>query len=388
MLASSPRFTLPRLALFAVLLAGGVAPLAPALAGAKTGRPPAVRMNQIQTINTHNSYKRETSEAEQNAFDALIQRPDNYDNSLAYSHASLTRQFDDQDVRGIELDLFPDPQGGLYAEPLVRRNLGLGPLPDPAWRQPGIKVMHIADADYNTTCVLLTACLREVKRWSDANAGHVPLFVMLELKQSDRNLVALGGVTAPPWDATRLDELDQEILSVFDRDELVTPDDIRRRGLTLDQSVARYGWPTLDRTRGKVMFFFNNLGSTSPYSEGHPNLEDRVGFVNAPPGEPNAAYRGRDEVLQLFDEIQGLVSRNYIVRTRSDLPLSTVRSGDTTLLEAGLASGAQIISTDFPAVGMAARYGSDFVARLPERLPARCNPVNAPPGCRSDRLER
>jgi hypothetical protein len=46
-----------------------------------------------------------------------------------------------------------------------------------------------------------------------------------------------------------------------------------------------------------------------------------------------------------------------------------------------------MISTDFPQIGMTGRYDSDYVARLPHGLPARCNPVNAPRGCVSDRLE-
>ena len=58
------------------------------------------------------------------------------------------------------------------------------------------------------------------------------------------------------------------------------------------------------------------------------------------------------------------------------------------MLLAALASGAQLISTDFLQVGMTARYDSDYVARLPEGLPARCNPVNAGRLCRSKRLER
>jgi hypothetical protein len=37
---------------------------------------------------------------------------------------------------------------------------------------------------------------------------------------------------------------------------------------------------------------------------------------------------------------------------------------------------------------MTGRYDSEYVARLPEGLPARCNPVNASRGCRSERLER
>lgn len=79
--------------------------------------------------------------------------------------------------------------------------------------------------------------------------------------------------------------------------------------------------------------------------------------------------------------------RGYFVRTRSDVPLQTVAENDRSMLDAALASGAQLISTDFPQIGMSARYGSDFVAALPGGGPARCNPVNAPPGCRGDRLE-
>jgi hypothetical protein len=67
--------------------------------------------------------------------------------------------------------------------------------------------------------------------------------------------------------------------------------------------------------------------------------------------------------------------------------MGTVRSGDTKLLEASLGSGAQMISTDFPAPGMSARYGTDFVAELPGGAPVRCNPVTAPPSCRDDHLE-
>ena len=78
----------------------------------------------------------------------------------------------------------------------------------------------------------------------------------------------------------------------------------------------------------------------------------------------------------------------FLVRTRSDIPLATVTSGDRTQLRAALRSGAQLVSTDFPEVGMSARYDSNYVVALPEGGPARCNPVIRPPGCRSRRLER
>ncbi len=93
-----------------------------------------VRLNELQVVGTHNSYHREISEREQAAYDAAINTPGDYDAFLAYSHATLPRQFARQNVRGLELDLFGDPQGGLYAQPLIRTVVGLGPLADPAWR--------------------------------------------------------------------------------------------------------------------------------------------------------------------------------------------------------------------------------------------------------------
>ena len=81
---------------------------------------------------------------------------------------------------------------------------------------------------------------------------------MLELKQSDPRAVAQGGVVAPPWDVAQLDALDAEIRSVFGEGDMITPDDVRRPPLTLEQSVLRYGWPRLEKSRGQVAFLLDN----------------------------------------------------------------------------------------------------------------------------------
>lgn len=350
----------------------------------------AVRLNQLQVIGTHNSYHREISEPEQAAYEAAIKTPGDYDAFLAYSHAGLPQQFARQDVRGLELDVLGDPQGGLYATPLIRTILGLGPLPDPAWRAPGAKVLHVVDADYETTCVQLVTCLRQVRDWSQSHPGHVPIPIMLELKRSDSRVVAAGGVVAPAWDAAALDALDAEIRSVFAEDEMITPDDVRRRGKTLEASVLRHGWPKLRDSRGQVMFLLDNDPGAirDAYVAERPSLEGRVLFTNSRPGLRDAAFIKRNEPRTVNTaQIADLVRRGYYVRTRSDVPLQTVRADDTSMLEAALASGAQLVSTDFPQIGMSARYDSDFVAALPEGGPARCNPVNAPRNCRDERLE-
>jgi hypothetical protein len=373
--------------MFALALA--VAPGSVVANGASADRP--LRMNEIQVIGTHNSYHRELSPSEQAAHDAVYGGAPVYENFLAYSHASLPNQLGLQGMRGLELDLYPDPSGGLYANPLLRRRLGVGPLMDPEWSRPGIKVLHTHDLDYNSTCVRLVSCLRLVRTWSRANSGHVPLLVMLELKGTDPVAGPAGGVVVPPWDRVALGRLDAEIRSVFDADELITPDDVRRRGLTLRQSVLRRGWPALRQARGQVVFLMDNdPGAISAaYLRGRPNLEGRVLFTNARPRARDAAFVKRNEPTgQGLRQIRRLVRAGYLVRTRSDIPLATVKSGSRAQLRAAIRSGAQLVSTDFPEVGMSARYDSNYVATLPGGGPARCNPVIRPPGCRSRRLER
>ncbi|MFD9005450.1 phosphatidylinositol-specific phospholipase C1-like protein [Streptomyces sp. NPDC059582] len=340
-----------------------------------------VRMNQIQLLGTHNSYHRELSFAEKK-----IQGESDPDN-LWYSHPSLPVQLGQEPVRQLELDVMPDSdQGGLYTKPLIRQQAGLPPLADPDLAGPGLKVMHWADHDYNTTCSTLVKCLRQVKTWSDANPDHVPVPILLELKSTDPKMEAQGGPKSPPWDARQFDRLDAEIRSVFGAEDLITPDTIRRPGLTLEQSVLRHGWPSLDRSRGKVMFLMDNKDTTlqAPYLAGRPSLEGRVLFTDSAPGRPDAAFlEENDPTGANTAKIQDWVRKGYFVRTRSDVPFGAAKSGDTTQLKAALASGAQIVSTDFPVPGLAARYGSDYVAQLPGGGPARCNPVIAPKSCHS-----
>ncbi|WP_327351194.1 phosphatidylinositol-specific phospholipase C1-like protein [Streptomyces sp. NBC_01304] len=347
------------------------------------GRDPAagLRINQLQTMATHNSYHREVSFKEVQ----IQMQQDPGAATLQYSHASLPVQLERQRVRGIELDVFPDPQGGLYANPLIRKVAGLPALTDPDWKKPGFKVMHWGDFDYNTTCVTLAGCLRQVKQWSDAHGGPVTVPILMELKRTDPRLEELGGAKSPPWDAAMLQALDDEIRTVFGEKEMVTPDDIRHKGKTLEQSVLKHGWPRVSAARGQVMFLMDNSDPAfqAPYlAGGHESLQGRVLFTNSRAGRPDAAFIAENDPTgprQAY--IQDLVKRGYFVRTRSDVPLIQATSGDTSQLRDALSSGAQMISTDFPVPGLAARYGSDYVGELPHGATVRCNPVSGPAYC-------
>lgn len=385
--------TLSRLTRFGVVLASVAATVAaPTVvsgidSNADSGAD--VRMNQIQFLGAHNAYHREMQGVE---LAESVKIDPGYPSWGFYSHASVPDLLERQNLRALEFDLLPDPDGGLYKNPLARQRAGLGPIDDPDMAAPGMKVLHVADQDYNSTCRTLVRCLEQVRTWSRANRGHGPIIVQLELKQTDDRWEALGGAVSPPWSAPLLDDIDSEIRSVFTERDLITADDLRKPGLTLEQSILKHGWPKLSAARGKVMVFFDNGGPGAirdMYLAGHPNLEGRAVFTRGNPGDGDAAItmvndpRGANTAA-----IQDLVRRGYIVRTRSDEPLSTVKNKEYSRVGVALGSGAQMITTDFPTIGMTARYDSDFVAELPGSKAVRCNPLIAPRGCRDSGLER
>lgn len=342
-----------------------------------------LRLNHIQVLGSHNSYHRLVDEP---VLDALRGFSPEVAATLEYEHRPLTEQLEELGIRQIELDVFADPEGGRYADPGGLRIVGSDAGVDPAMHQPGFKVLHVQDVDFRSTCPTFVACLTEVREWSEDNPGHVPLMVLVEVKD-DRVPGAppeLGFVEPPPITAADLNALDAEIRSVFDEDHLLTPDDVRGGADTLEQAVLEEGWPLLNDVRGQVLFALDNTDEVRDlYLESHPSLEGRAMFVSAEPGTPAAAFVKRNDP---FDpEIPELVRAGYVVRTRADADTEQARTGDTAMRDAALASGAQWISTDYPVDDP--RFAPDYSVSIPGGTPGRCNPVSAPPGCDPDDVE-
>ncbi|MGO8818153.1 MAG: phosphatidylinositol-specific phospholipase C1-like protein [Terriglobia bacterium] len=348
-----------------------------AAAQTPTGSP--VRLNQIQVIGTHNSYHAGIAPSAAKVWQA--KNPEDYQ-KLDYRHPSLSQQLDGG-VRQIELDIYADSKGGRYAHPsgpAMVADAGLAPDPDfdPAgvMLKPGFKVMHVQDVDYRSNCQPFTACLRQVREWSHAHAGHIPIFILVETKQDIPEGTQL---TAPePFTSATFDALDAEIRSVFPPGEIITPDDVRGHYDTLEHAVLAGNWPTLAQSRGKVVFLMDQRPVGPVYLAGHPSLRGRILFTNAEPGEPDAAFIERNDGPAA--EITALVKRGYLIRTRTDADTEEARANDTRRRDAMIASGAQILSTDYPAAEPARWPGGYFVA-LPGKAEVRCNPVDAPSGC-------
>jgi len=344
-------------------------------ASAPAGEP---RLNQLQVIGSHNSYHIEPSPAVRELIAASGRRRAE---ALEYTHKPLAEQFSQLGIRQVELDVYADPKGGLFAAPAARkilRGLGKEPGPDPdsdgQLRKPGLKVLHVPDVDYRSTAPTFVAALKQIRDWSRANRRHVPVLIQVELKDE-----AIAGLpTRPlPFGREELERVDREILSVFARPEILTPDRVRGKFATLPEAIGAHGWPALDAVRGLVMFALDNEGSVCDrYLEGHPALRDRVMFASVAPENPAAAWFKINDPIKDFDRIQKLVREGFLVRTRADADTRQARTNDVTQRDKALASGAQFISTDYPEPD---RRLSDYRVQFPGRQVARSNPVSGDP---------
>ena len=343
--------------------------------GAGRGRIP-VRLNEIQVLASHNSYHVQPEPA---LMAALTDFLGDAAQGFEYTHRPLADELD-AGVRQIELDVFvDDPAGGRYAHPRVVDLLGIAP-PDPALAGPGLKVFHVQEVDFRTTCPTFVACLTQVRDWSDAHPGHLPVTIQVEAKDGTIPDPGLGFVEPLPWTGPDFAALEAEIDAVFPAERVLTPAEVRDRHATLADAVRAGRWPRIDQVRGQVLFVLDDHGAKrDAYRAQVPDLADRRVFVDVPETDPDAAMMVVNNPLSQGDRIRDLVAAGFIVRTRADADTVEARSGDTAMRDAAFASGAQFVSTDY--VFPDEVFGTGYVADLPGDGAARCNPVNAPRRC-------
>jgi hypothetical protein len=304
---------------------------------------------------------------------------------LDYNHLPLYDQLDTYHMRGLEIDVYNDPQGGAFYNRYINYFVGLDTASNiAALNAPGFKVLHIKDVDYNTHFYTFKQALQAIRNWSVSHPNHIPLFVNVETKQDapgdDATLASLGFQPAPVYDLASADALDAEIKDVFGNnlDGVFTPDNLRGNFATLNAAVLNKAWPILKDCRGKVVFIMEG-SCKSLYTQNHPSLTGRAMFVYASPGSDEAAFVVQNDAPNQQSNIVNYVRQGYIVRTRCDIETMEARSGDYSRMNAALASGAHICSTDYyradPRAGQSG--WSNYHVQLPGGVKARKNPVNA-----------
>jgi hypothetical protein len=343
-----------------------------------------LRLNQLQVIGSHNSYRRKTYAPLYAYVQSLAAcladelDPENWD----YDHPPLRDQLDGYSVRGLEIDLFNDPDGGRFYDRQGLRFVGEPVASNiPELREPGFKVLHVPDFDYRTHHPTFRSALQAIAAWSAAHPAHVPLMIHLETKRATvaDDIPDIGLTTALPWDAAAADALDAEIRSVLPVARLITPDEIRGGHATLDEAVRAGGWPTLAAARGRILFYMEGA-AVDAYVAAAPGLRGRLVFASSKPGDAHAAVVISNDAIAGRSTIADMVRRGYIVRTMADGGTVQARNGDTRSRDGALASGAQIVTTDYyrpdPRGATPGSGWTNYEVKLPGGGPARINPIN------------
>lgn len=338
-------------------------------AGASTATSPALRINDVSSVGTHNSYKLPMPEARMQAL--AIHQP-GMAQALDYAHRPLAEQLQ-HGARQIELDVNFDPHGGHYA----------AGSRDPDLQRPGFKVLHMPGLDNASSCPRLLQCLQQLRAWSDAHPRHVPILLLVNAKD-DQN-ARLGGIDALRFDAAAFDALDAEIRTVLGPEKLIVPDDVQAGYPTLREAVLAGNWPALEHARGRFVFAMDEgPAKVALYRGDRRSLQGRVLFVNTDADSPAAAYMTLNDPIVQADQIRRAVQQGFIVRTRADAETREARTGDTRRREAALASGAQYVSTDY--LWPDPRFGTGYQVPLPQGAAATCNPLRRS-GCAGVDLE-
>ena len=335
-----------------------------------------LRLNQIQVVGTHNSYHLAPA-PEIMKFIGLTGK--SVADSIDYTHPPLDKQFGEYGIRQIELDVYADPDGGLYSKP-VGRQLAKLTEPDPrmpfdfdaVMGQPGTKIIHAPGFDFATHVPTLRAALEQTVAWSSSNPGHLPILILLELKES---ATGPAGVKPLKFDRQKLDALDEEIRTCVPSRLLLTPDLVRGDSATLREAIETQGWPTLEKCCGKIFFALDNTdGLKDRYLEDHDSLRGRVMFVSVGSDHPAAAWMKLNDPINDFDRIQECVRRGFLVRTRADSDTRQARKNDPAQRDRAIQSGAQFISTDYPVPD---KRWSEYCVQWPDRAVYRRNPIAA-----------
>jgi len=313
-----------------------------------------IHLNDVRVLASHNSYKKQPDPKILKFLERFKKRlgEANDPKQIEYEHVTLTEQLDSFDIRGFELDVNYDPKGGRYYK--RRINGFIGGLKKRSkieeLKEPGYKIIHITDVDYETNYLTFKAALKEINDWSNANPEHLPIYINIEAKGSglgdeSKMLKLFGFKTALEFDSIAFSDLDKEIYESIDSDKLYTPKQLRGDYQSIKERLDNDGWPLLNTCAGKLIFILQGTNSNL-YTKYIDAGQDRPMFVYGVPGEMSTAFVIRNQPKGNVEEIDSL-SEQYIVRTRSDAGTLDARANDYSRWNEAMRSNAQIISTDY-----------------------------------------
>ncbi|MFM7770880.1 MAG: Ca2+-dependent phosphoinositide-specific phospholipase C, partial [Bacteroidota bacterium] len=311
-------------------------------------------LNRFRILASHNSYKKFPSQKEMRFLNKIKKQlgSDNNPEMIDYGHATLEDQLTLYGIRGLELDVYADPTGkafqkrqiGFFARGVKKKSN------EPSLKEPGLKILHIKDIDFETHAYTFADALIQLRNWSVKNPNHFPVYVNIELKEdgpgnSSRMLQRLGFKKAPIFDVAAWNELNQTIVQTL-ADRLLTPLDMKGDFADLHERIDSMGWPTLADSRGKFIFVVEGFNQHTQDLYWKNAIDFPVfGYGNA--DQKNCIFLLRNDPVGHEEEIATWVRKGYVVRTRADAGTIESRNNSVVRRESAFNSRAQLVSTDY-----------------------------------------
>lgn len=341
----------------------------------------ALHLNEIQFVGTAESYKLRPSAA---VLSLITMGSAEAAKELDYEEPPISVQLS-AGARSLEFDIAYDPKGGMFEHP-AGALMAMELVSDgyvAAMATPGFKVIHILDIDFNSSCVVLNKCLAAVADWSRSHPNHLPIVIVL--KTNDERTPMPGATRPAPFDTAAFDKLDLLIRSIFKKEELITPDMVMGKYVTLRDAILAHSWPTIGAARGKVIFLLDDAApKVAMYRGKRHSLEGRVMFVSTDRSSPAAGFITFENPLKSAKEISSAVKAGFIVHTFADADTKEARSNSVKRRDTAFDSGAQIVSTDFLVPD---RHFGAYQVHIPGGQIARCDPQIAAQHCEGHDVE-
>ncbi len=300
----------------------------------KEDEPEELRINHLRMKGTHNSYHVKTP-------GVSLYEPINY------THTDLDVQADRLGVRQFELDVWYVPGMGL-------------------------RVYHYV-GDSNTNCEGFSGCLQVLLNWSNDNPNHAPLWIFIEPKDLPEIVDQLDII----------EMIQTELEATWPRNQTITPSDVQGDADSLREAIVENGWPTLESSRGKVLFvMLDKTEIRDLYVSRYPTLEGQWMFAIVDEAESLASVISFINPETQQERLQSAAETGFMVRTRPDSDTAEAREKNYTRFQLALSSGAHFITTDFPGNDREIGYS----IWLPEG-PVMCNPHTAPEHCKTRMIE-
>lgn len=269
-----------------------------------------LRLNEIRMIASHNSYKKLGSPLGK----LFVGLGDSWKeaDALNYDNPDLTFQLQ-SGIRSFELDV--------------------------RYRQGDFEAVHVPLVDNSTTATKLALAFEEIALWSEHHENHVPIVVLIEIKDDwmilDPFLQDIGDA-----ELALFDQLIEEAFGEL----LYTPSDMKGEYSDPKARVDAVGWPQLADVAGKVLVVLHPGKWTNAYVAMH-EADDAMAMF---PAMSNASMDPASAVFSVHNEpdvdaIRALIAEGIMVRTRMDDYLKA----DPDRLADAIATGAQIMTTDF-----------------------------------------